>query len=127
MRRTLVCQNHLADCPGHFLHLCTCTWGRKDHLLRSCSLMFNFMSRTLVSAVILSTVLFVGTSAALAQTPQSTPRPTPPPGDPTRPPGNDPIPGTTTPTTPTQQNPQAPPGTPTTNPTAPPATVPSQT
>ncbi|HZN06300.1 MAG TPA: TolC family protein [Pyrinomonadaceae bacterium] len=89
--------------------------------------MFTLTSRTLVRAVILSSVLLAGTSAALAQTPQSTPRPTPPPGDPTRPPGNDPIPGTTTPTTPTQQNPTAPPGTPTTNPTAPPATVPSQT
>ncbi|HKR14824.1 MAG TPA: TolC family protein [Pyrinomonadaceae bacterium] len=84
------------------------------------------MSRTLVRAVILSSVLFAGTSAALAQTPQSTPRPTPPPGDPTRPPGQDPIPGTTTPTTPTQ-NPQAPPGAPQTNPAAPPGTIPSQT
>ena len=89
--------------------------------------MFTFMSRNLVRAVILSSVLFAGTSAALAQTPQSTPRPTPAPGDPTRPPGNDPIPGTTTPTSPTQQSPAAPPGTPTTNPAAPPATVPSQT
>lgn len=88
--------------------------------------MFNLMSRTLVRAVILSSVLFAGTSAALAQTPQSTPRPTPPPGDPTRPPGQDPIPGTTTPTTPTQ-NPQAPPAAPQTNPTAPPGTIPSQT
>ncbi|HEX6045186.1 MAG TPA: TolC family protein [Pyrinomonadaceae bacterium] len=85
------------------------------------------MSRTLVRAVILSSVLFAGTSAALAQTPQSTPRPTPPPGDPTRPPGNEPIPGTTTPTNPTQNPPQAPPGTTPTNPTAPPATVPAQT
>ncbi len=88
--------------------------------------MFNFMSRTLVRAVILSSVLFAGTSAALAQTPRSTPRPTPPPGDPTRPPGQDPIPGTTTPTTPTQ-NPQAPPAAPQTNPAAPPGTIPSQT
>lgn len=89
--------------------------------------MFTLTSRTLVRAVILSSVLFAGTSAALAQTPQSTPRPSPQPGDPTRPPGNEPIPGTTTPTTPTQNPPTAPPGTPTTNPTAPPATVPSQT
>jgi HAE1 family hydrophobic/amphiphilic exporter-1 len=88
--------------------------------------MFNLMSRTLVRAVILSSVLFAGTSAALAQTPQSTPRPTPPPGDPTRPPGQDPIPGTTTPTTPTQ-NPQAPPAAPQTNPAAPPGTIPAQT
>ena len=89
--------------------------------------MFTFMSRNLVRAVILSSVLFAGTSAALAQTPQSTPRPTPAPGDPSRPPGNDPIPGTPLPTSPTQQNPTAPPGTPTTNPAAPPATVPTQT
>lgn len=87
--------------------------------------MFNLMSRTLVRAVILSSVLFAGTSAVLAQTPQSTPRPTPPPGDPTRPPGQDPIPGTT-PTTPTQ-NPQAPPAAPQTNPAAPPGTIPAQT
>src|SRR5688572_31799598 len=110
---------------GRSLH--RCTWEPEGSLLRSCSLMFTLTSRTLVRAVILSSVLLAGTSAALAQTPQSTPRPSPPPGDPTRPPGNDPIPGTTTPTTPTQQNPTAPPGTPTTNPTAPPATVPSQT
>ncbi len=86
--------------------------------------MLNFMSRTLVRAVILSSVLFVGTSAALAQTPQSTPRPTPPPGDPTRPPGQEPIPGTTTPST---QSPTAPPNAPQTNPTAPPGTIQSQT
>ncbi|HET9526449.1 MAG TPA: TolC family protein [Pyrinomonadaceae bacterium] len=72
------------------------------------------MSRTLVRAVILSSVLFVGTGAALAQTPQSTPRPSPPPGDPTRPPGQEPIPGTT-------------PGTQPTNPTTPPGTTPGQT
>ena len=89
--------------------------------------MFTLTSRTLVRAVILSSVLFAGTSAALAQTPQSTPRPSPQPGDPTRPPGNEPIPGTTTPTSPTQQSPTAPPGTPTTNPAAPPAAVPAQT
>lgn len=87
--------------------------------------MLTFMSRTLVRAVILSSVLFAGTSA-LAQTPQSTPRPTPRPGDPTRAPGRDPIPGTTTPTNPAQQNPQAPPGTQRTNPTAPPGTIPAQ-
>jgi outer membrane protein len=86
--------------------------------------MLTLMSRTLVRAVILSSVLFAGTSAALAQVPQSTPRPSPPPGDPTRPPGQDPIPGTT-PTTP--QNPTAPPGTQPTNPTTPPGTTPGQT
>jgi outer membrane protein TolC len=86
--------------------------------------MLTFMSRTVVRAVILSSVLFVGTSAALAQTPQSTPRPSPPPGDPTRPPGQDPIPGTT----PTTQNPpQAPPGTTPISPTTPPGTTPGQT
>jgi HAE1 family hydrophobic/amphiphilic exporter-1 len=74
--------------------------------------------------VILSSILLAGTSAALAQVPQSTPRPSPPPGDPTRPPGQDPIPGTT----PTTQNPPtAPPGTTPTNPTTPPATTPGQT
>ncbi len=76
--------------------------------------MLTLMSRTLVRAVILSSVLFVGTGAALAQTPQSTPRPSPPPGDPTRPPGQEPIPGTT-------------PGTQPTNPTTPPGTTPGQT
>ncbi|HEX3183263.1 MAG TPA: TolC family protein [Pyrinomonadaceae bacterium] len=81
------------------------------------------MSRTLVRAVILSSVLFAGTSAALAQTPQSTPRPTPAPGDPTRAPGQEPIPGTT----PTSTNPTAAPGTQQTNPTAAPGTIPSQT
>lgn len=78
------------------------------------------MSRTLIKAVVLSSVLFAGTSAVLAQTPRSTPRPTPPQGDPTRPPGQEPIPGTTTP-----QNPAAPPGVPQTNPTAPPGTSPN--
>ena len=86
--------------------------------------MLTLMSRTLVRAVILSSVLLAGTSAALAQVPQSTPRPSPPPGDPTRPPGQNPIPGTT----PTTQNPpQAPPGTRPTNPTTPPGTTPGQT
>jgi outer membrane protein TolC len=86
--------------------------------------MLTLMSRTLVRAVILSSVLFAGTSAALAQVPQSTPRPSPPPGDPTRPPGQNPIPGTT----PTTQNPpQAPPGTRPTSPTTPPGTTPGQT
>lgn len=89
--------------------------------------MLTLMSRTVVRAVILSSVLFAGTSAALAQVPQSTPRPSPPPGDPTRPPGQDPIPGTTTPTNPTQNPPQAPPGTIRTSPTTPPGTTPGQT
>ena len=84
--------------------------------------MLTLMSRTLVRAVILSSVLLAGTSAALAQVPQSTPRPSPAPGDPTRPPGQDPVPGTTPAT-----NPQAPPGTPRTNPTTPPGTTPGQT
>ena len=85
--------------------------------------MLTLMSRTVVRAVILSSVLFAGTSAALAQTPQSTPRPSPAPGDPTRAPGQDPIPGTT----PTSQSPTAAPGTQQTNPTAAPGTIPSQT
>ena len=85
--------------------------------------MFNLISRTSIRPVVLACLVFAGTSAALAQTPQQTPRPTPAPGDPTRPPGQDPIPGTTTPT----QNPAAPPGTQPTNPTAPPATIPAQT
>ncbi len=85
--------------------------------------MFNFISRTSIRPVVLACLVFAGTNAALAQTPQSTPRPTPAPGDPTRPPGQDPIPGTTTPT----QNPAAPPATQQTNPpTAPPGTVPAQ-
>ena len=86
--------------------------------------MFNFISRTLVRPAILACILFGGTSAALAQVPQSTPRPTPPAGDPTRPPGQPTIPGTTTPA----QNPAAPPATQQqTSPTAPPGTVPTQT
>src|SRR5687767_10470549 len=86
--------------------------------------MLTLISRTLVRAVILSSILLAGTSVALAQVPQSTPRPSPPPGDPTRPPGQDPIPGTT----PTTQNPPtAPPGTTRTNPTTPPGTTPGQT
>jgi len=85
--------------------------------------MLTFTSRTLVRAVILSSVLFAGTSATLAQVPTSTPRPSPAPGDPTRPPGQDPVPGTTPAT-----NPQAPPGTQQTSPTTPPGTVrPAQT
>src|SRR5688500_20314904 len=80
--------------------------------------MLTLMSRTLVRAVILSSVLLAGTSAALAQVPTSTPRPSPAPGDPTRPPGQDQISGTTPAT-----NPQAPPGTPQTSPTRPPGTV----
>jgi outer membrane protein len=85
--------------------------------------MFNLISRTLIRPVFLACLVFAGTNAALAQTPQSTPRPrpTPAPGDPTRPPGQEPIPGTTTPT----QNPSAPPGTQQTSPTTPPGvTVP---
>ncbi|HET8781516.1 MAG TPA: TolC family protein, partial [Pyrinomonadaceae bacterium] len=82
------------------------------------------MSRTLVRAVILSSVLFAGTSAVLAQVPPSAPRPSPAPGDPTRPPGQNPIPGTT----PSTQNPpQQPPGTTPANPTTPPGTTPGQT
>ena len=85
--------------------------------------MFISISRTVIRPAILACVLFAGTSAALAQVPQSTPRPTPAPGDPTRPPGNEPIPGTTSPA----QNPAAPPGSTRTNPTAPPGTIQSQT
>src|SRR5215204_1130608 len=85
--------------------------------------MFNLISRTSIRPVVLACLVFAGSNAALAQTPQSTPRPTPAPGDPTRPPGQDPIPGTTTPT----QNPAAPPGAPQTNPAAPPGTIPAQT
>src|SRR5829696_1375180 len=84
--------------------------------------MFTFISRSFIRPVVLACVVFAGTNAALAQTPQSTPRPTSPPGDPTRPPGNEPIPGTTTPT----QNPAAPPAAPVTNPAAPPGTIPTQ-
>ena len=85
--------------------------------------MFNLISRTLVRPAVLACILFGGTSAALAQVPQSTPRPTPPPGDPSRPPGQEPIPGTTTPS----QNPAAPPAAPQTNPAAPPGARPTQT
>ena len=84
--------------------------------------MFTCMSRMLIRSVVLASVLSVGTSAALAQTPQSTPRPTPVPGSPTAPPGQEPIPGTTTPT-----NPTAPPAPVQQNPTAPPGTQPTQT
>ena len=85
--------------------------------------MFNFISSTLVRPAVLACIVFGGTSAALAQVPQSTPRPTTPaPGDPTRPPSQQPIPGTT----PTP-NPAAPPGAPTTNPAAPPGAIPAQT
>jgi outer membrane protein TolC len=85
--------------------------------------MFNSISRTLIRPAVLALILFGGTTAVMAQVPQSTPRPTPAPGDPTRPPGQDPIPGTTTPT----QNPAAPPAAPQTNPAAPPGTIPSTT
>ncbi|HEU4509380.1 MAG TPA: TolC family protein [Pyrinomonadaceae bacterium] len=77
----------------------------------------------MIRPAVLALILFGGTTAVMAQVPQSTPRPTPAPGDPTRPPGNDPIPGTTTPTT---QNPQAPPAQPQTNPRTPPGTQPAQ-
>ncbi len=84
--------------------------------------MFTFISRTLVRPAVLACILFSGTTAALAQVPQSTPRPTPAPGDPSRPPSQQPIPGTT----PTP-NPAAPPGAPQTNPAAPPGAIPVQT
>jgi outer membrane protein len=83
--------------------------------------MFNLITRNLVRPVVLACIVFAGTNAALAQTPQSTPRPSPAPGDPTRPPGQEPIPGAPS------QNPAAPPGVPQTNPAAPPGTVPTQT
>ena len=84
--------------------------------------MFTLISRTLIRPAVLACILFGGTSAALAQVPQSTPRPSPAPGDPTRPPGQQPIPGTT----PTP-NPAAPPGRQPTSPTAPPGSLPTQT
>lgn len=84
--------------------------------------MFNSISRTLIRPAVLALILFGGTTAVMAQVPQSTPRPTPPPGDPTRPPGQDPVPGTTP-----NQNPAAPPAAPQTNPAAPPGTIPSTT
>jgi len=86
--------------------------------------MFNLMTRNLIRPVVLACFVFAGTSAALAQTPQSTPRPTPAPGSPAAPPGQEPIPGV--PSTQTQP-PTAPPGTQQTNPTAPPGTIPAQT
>src|SRR6476646_554382 len=79
--------------------------------------MLTSMSRTLIRIAILASVLLVGTSAALAQTPQSTPRPTPAPGSPTAPPGQPVLPGSSTPANPTappapvQPNPTTPPGT----------------
>ena len=75
--------------------------------------MFTCMSRMLVRTVVLASALLVGTSAALAQVPQSTPRPTPVPTNPTAPPGQAPIPGSSTPT-----NPNAPPAPVQQNPTA---------
>ena len=81
--------------------------------------MFTLLSRTLVRTMVLASMVFVGTTAAFAQTPQSTPRPTPPQGDPTRPPGQTPIPGN-----PIPQNPTAPPGPERTNPTAVPGATP---
>lgn len=65
-------------------------------------------------------MVFAGTTAAVAQTPQQTPRPTPPQGDPTRPPGQPPIPGN-----PVPQNPTAPPGPVRTSPTTAPGTTPA--
>lgn len=82
--------------------------------------MFTRLSYTLVRTVVLAGMVFVGTTAAVAQTPQQTPRPTPPQGDPTRPPGTTPIPGN-----PVPQNPTAPPGPVRTNPTAAPGTTPA--
>ena len=81
--------------------------------------MFTFLSRTLLRTVVLGGVVFFGTSAIVAQVPQSTPRPTPPQGDPTRPPGQEPIPGS-----PLPQNPTAPPGPVRTSPTAVPGATP---
>ncbi|HEX5890092.1 MAG TPA: TolC family protein [Pyrinomonadaceae bacterium] len=69
--------------------------------------------------MVLASVVFVGTTAAFAQVPQSTPRPTPPQGDPTRPPGTTPIPGN-----PVPQDPTAPPGTTRQSPTTAPGTTP---
>lgn len=86
--------------------------------------MLTCMSRTLVRTVVLASALFVGTSVALAQTPQTTPRPTPVPGSPTAPPGQPVLPGSSTPTNPSappapvQQNPTAPPGAPQSQPMA---------
>ena len=77
------------------------------------------LSRTLIRTVVLAGVVFAGTTAAVAQTPQATPRPTPPQGDPTRPPGQTPIPGN-----PAPQNPTAPPGPVRTDPTAAPGSTP---
>jgi len=81
--------------------------------------MFTLLCRTLVRTLVLAGIVFVGTTAAVAQVPQSTPRPTPPQGDPTRPPGQTPIPGN-----PVPQNPTAPPGPVRTSPTAVPGTTP---
>ena len=84
--------------------------------------MFTCLSRTLIGTVVLASALLLGTSAAVAQTPQTTPRPTPVPNSPSAPPGQPNIPGSTTPT-----NPTAPPGSVQQNPTAPPGALPSQT
>src|SRR5687768_13941584 len=81
--------------------------------------MFTLLCRTLVRTLVLAGIVFVGTTAAVAQVPQSTPRPTPPQGDPTRPPGQTPIPGN-----PVPQNPTAPPGPVRTSPTTAPGTTP---
>src|SRR4026207_563989 len=82
-------------------------------------LMFMRSTYTLVRTVVLAGMVFVGTTAAVAQTPQSTPPPTPPQGDPTRPPGQEPIPGN-----PLPQSPTAPPGPVQTSPTAVPGSTP---
>src|ERR1043165_5484800 len=85
--------------------------------------MFTRMSRTLFGTVVLASALWLGTSAAFAQTPQR-PQPTPQPNSPTAPPGQPVIPGSSTPTNPTappapvQQNPTAAPGAPQAQPTA---------
>ena len=86
-------------------------------------MMFTRMSRTLFGTVVLASALWLGTSAAFAQTPQR-PQPTPQPNSPTAPPGQPVIPGSSTPTNPTappapvQQNPTAAPGAPQAQPTA---------
>ena len=81
--------------------------------------MFNLISRNVVRPVVLACIVFAGTNAALAQTPQQR-------RDRRRRPAirhdhQDRIrfPGTTTPT----QNPAAPPGTQQTSPTTPPGTT----
>ncbi len=81
--------------------------------------MLTLISRNLVRAVVLSSVVLSATNAALAQRPRptATPKTTQAQRDAAKPPGQEQIPGSTS-----QQNPQAPPGTPQTNPTSPPGT-----